>query len=63
MPRDFEKDDGIHDVAMRTYAILRGSVRYPLPEHLALTWDDLPDDVRSMYVSLTQAGYDACGNL
>lgn len=58
-----EIDDWLVDVAQRTYAVTRGSERGRLPEHLALAWDDLGDDVRRLYVQLVVAGYSAHGNL
>lgn len=57
MAQDFDTDDRIAEVARRTYAIERGMARSPHPDHMTLTWDDLGDDLRRLYVAFVRAGY------
>ena len=54
----FNIDDRLVEVARKAYSIARGSEIFPPPDHLALSWDELPDDVRALYVALVRAGYE-----
>jgi len=55
----YEDDDKIEQIARITYAQQRGASKLPLPPYLELTWDELSDDERVLYVALVRAGWRA----
>jgi hypothetical protein len=58
-PPRTEMDERAAEIAHDVYARARGNVRtHPLPEHLALAWDDLSDEHRWLLTKIARAGFE-----